>query len=474
LNGKLMAARADTAEKRAKYMQAREVEARNGNLQAIPDVVRSQVVSSLRTQQAEVARREAELKARYNEQHPLVINAHAERRDIDHSITNEVSRIIANLSNDYDVANAREQSLQAIINEVAGTSGVNSDVGIRLRELERAAASNRLIYDSFLSRARITTEQSSLQEREARLITPAIPAEHVSFPKYPLTLALAAFVGLLLGGGAGLGLDMLNAGFVSARDIEEKLGISVLASVPMLTARDQEWGEALLDPTRLLIVRPLSRYAEAIRSIRVGIQMSDIEHPAKVILVTSCVPGEGKSTLATSLAYSAIKAGLKVLIIDGDLRHSSISSYFSLQQKPGLVELLIGSATLADCMRSAQDLSILPAGTKSQSPPDLLGSERMLQLIETVRADFDYIVIDSPPMLPMIDARILATLSDKIVFVVEWQSTTRELVMRTIDSIVGDQKIAGIVLNLVDDRKVPRYGPYSQHEATYYSSYYKS
>ena len=473
LNGKLMTARADTAEKRAKFEQANDVQAKNGNLQAIPDVVRSQVISNLRTQQAEVARREADLVSRYNDQHPLVINARAERRDIERSIAAEVSRIISNLSNDYDVAKAREQSLQSSLDEVTGASGLNSDVGIRLRELERASTSNRIIYDSFLSRAKITTEQSSLQEREARLISPATMPGSASFPKYPLFLSLATLAGLLLGICGAVALDMLNSGFSSAREIEERLGIAVLASVPLLKDRERKLGDKVVDPTQFLIAKPLSRYAEAVRAIRVGIQMSDVDHPAKVILVTSSIPNEGKSTLAVSLAFSAIKAGLKVLIIDGDLRHPTTSEYFSLEQKPGLVDILTGAVPSTTCTYHAEGLSIIGAGTKSQNPPDLLGSERMKQLIAATRDAYDYVVIDSPPLGPVIDAKILASLADKIVFVVRWQDTTRELVGRTVEWFARDRKIAGIALNLVDNAKTPRYGPYSHYDSSYYRSYYQ-
>lgn len=474
LNGKLVAARAETAERRAKFEQAQQVQARGGNLQAIPDVVRSTVVSQLRTQQAEVARKEADLVARYSEGYPLVVNARAERRNIESSISNEVGRIISNLKNDYDVARARENSLQASLIQLTGATGMDNDVGIKLRELERANVANKTLFENFLSRSKITQEQSTLEERESRVISPATKPGFASFPKKPLVGSLAMIVGLMLGVGAAVALEMLNAGFTTPRQVEEKLGRAVLAAVPLLRDNDRKVDGQVLDPPRYLAAKPLSRYAEAVRAIRMGVQMADVDQPPKVLLMTSSIPQEGKSTLSISLAFSAAKAGQKVLIIDGDLRHPTVTKFFGLESRPGLVDLLAATATADESFVVIDGISVLAAGSKSQNPPDLLGSERMRGLVEHLRAAFDYIIIDSPPVGPVIDAKVLAALADKILFVVRWQSTTREVVGQNIESFIDNRKVAGVVLNLVDESKTPKYGPYSHYSGYYYQKYYQN
>ncbi len=474
LNAKLATARADAAEKRAKYEQARDMQAERGDLQAIPDVVRSTVISQLRTQEAEVTRNEADLVSRYSDQHPLVINARAQRRDIEKSIAAEVARIISNLKNDYDVAKTGEESLQASLSLLTGQSGPDNDVGLRLRELERTATANRSLYEDFLSRAKLTAEESTLQEGEARLISPATKPGAPSFPSFSLVETLSGVVGLLIGVAGAVALDMLNAGFTTSREVEENLGLPVLASVPLLSDRDRVFAGKALDPSRYLIAKPLSRFAEAVRAIRVGVQMADVDHPAKVILLTSSIPQEGKTTLAVSLAFSAVKAGLKVLLIDCDLRHPSVTRYFGLEQAKGLVDFLTGAAPMEEAIKTISGMVVLPAGAKSQNPPDLLGSERMRHLIEQMRGAFDYTVIDSPPVGPVIDARVLASLVDKVIFVVRWSSTTRELVAQNLDPLIKDRKIAGIALNLVDETKTPRYGPYSHYSGYYYKKYYQN
>jgi exopolysaccharide transport family protein len=472
LSAKLITARAETAEKRAKFEQAAQVSAHGGNLQAIPDVVRSAVISHLRAQQAEVARKEADLVAHYGDQHPLVINTRAERRDIDRSIAAEVQRVLINLKNDYAVAQSGEQSLQASLAQATGESGIDNSVGVHLRELERLNTANKTFFDNFLSRAKITQEQSSFEERESRLISPATKPAAPSFPKKGLVEALAGVVGLLLGIGGAVALEMLNAGFLTARELEQKIGQPVLASLPLLSDKDRKIGDKILDPPRYLAAKPLSRYAEAVRSIRVGIQMADVDHPAKVVLITSSIPTEGKSTLAQSLALSAEKAGQKVLLIDGDLRHPLTSKYFGLGAKPGLVDLLIGDAAIDEIVVRKGGLAVMPAGAKSQNPPDLLGSVRMKLVIDKLRSAYDYIIIDSPPVGAVIDAKVIATLADKVILVVRWKTTPREMVAENVDYFTRDHKLAGVALSRVDESQASRYGAFSQYSGHYYKKYY--
>jgi exopolysaccharide transport family protein len=473
LNAKLATARAETAERRAKFDQAQQVKKRGGDIQAIPDVVRSTVISQLRAQQAEASRKLADLVSQYNDNHPQVIDGRAQLRNIDRSISAEVDRIIANLKNDYDVAKAGEDSLQTSLDQMSGSTGLDNDVGIKLRELERINAANKTLFESFLSRTKITQEQSTFQERDARIISPATKPSVPSFPKRPLVVSLALVVGLLIGIGGSVALDMLNAGFTTPRQVEEKLGVPVLASVPILRAGALKLVGKAVDPATYTFEKPLSRYAETVRAVRMGVQMSDVDHPAKVVMVTSSIPQEGKSTLSMSLAFSALKAGQRVVLVDGDLRHPTISKFFRLEKKAGLVDFLTGNVAIEQALVTNNGLTIIGAGSKSQNPPDLLGSARMGGLVEKLRKAYDYVVIDTPPVGPVIDARVAMQLADKVIFVVRWQSTTREVVAQTLEALDADRKLAGIVLNLVDEAKTPRYGPYSYYTGHYYKKYYQ-
>ena len=475
INAQLVAARAETAERKSKFEQASLIQSSGGNIQAIPDVVRSNVISDLRKQEAEASSREADLVSRYSDSHPLVINARAQKRDIERSISAEVVRIISNLNNDYQVAKAHEESLAASLKQASGSSSLDNEVGVRLRELERTNTANKTLFENFLSRAKITSEKSNFEEREARVISPATKPSFASFPKKTLVESIAGVVGLIVGVAGAVALDMLNAGFLTPRALEEKLGVPVLASAPLLAGRDRKVdGKIITEPSQYLMARPLSRYAEAIRAVRVGVQMADVDNPAKVVLITSSIPQEGKTTTAISLAFSAQKAGLNVLLIDCDLRHPTITKFFKLEAASGLVDLLTGSAREETVFVKIDGITVLPAGTKSQNPPDLLSSERMKNIIENLRESFDYIVVDTPPACLVIDAKILAPIVDKIVYVVRWGSTPRELVSQKLSEFGRDRKLAGVLLTLVDEAKTPRYGQYSHYSGYYYNKYYKN
>jgi succinoglycan biosynthesis transport protein ExoP len=474
LNEKLIMARADAAERHAKYEQAKKVVAQGGDVQGIPDAVRSEAISKLREQQAEVARKEADLAARYGARNPLLINARAERRDIDRSIAAEIQRILLNLKNDYEVADAREKSLETSLDQATGKTGIDNNVGVRLRELERINAANKTIFENFLSRAKITQEQSTLEEREARVISPATKPTKPSHPKKGLLLAVSAVCGVILGIGGSIALDKLSPGYTTAREIEERTSNPVLATIPVLTEKELRIDGKVVDPSFHLTKNPLSRYAESIRAARVGLQIADVDHPPRVILVTSCVAGEGKSTTVRSLAISTARSGQRVLLIDADLRHPSTSKYFRADTGSGLVDVLSGIASFDDVALTDNSITLLPAGTKSENPTDLLSSERMTRLVQGLREKYDWIIIDGPPLEPVIDARVLSNLADKVLFVVRWKTTSRETVARNAEIFVASKKLGGIVLNMVDETKMPRYGAYAHYGAYYHRKYYQS
>ena len=473
LSTKLATARAETAEKRAKFEQAQRVQTTGGDLDAIPDVVRSTVITQLRTQQAELARKEADLSARYNPNYPLVVNARAERRDLERSIRNEVDRIFANLRNDYEVAKAREDSLTASVSRVSGETGLDSETGIRLRELVRANDANKTLFENFLSKAKITQEQSSFEERDGRVISQAPQPTIPTYPKKTLLIAAAFVAGLLLGVAGGVSLDVLNAGFESPRALEEAARLPVLSSVPLLRAATRTVDGELLEPAEYLVKRPLSQYSESIRALRVSLQMADVDNPPKVVLITSSTPAEGKSTVAISLAFSAAAAGQKVLLIDCDLRRPQMSRLFGLDTKPGLVDVLTGNSDLEEVLALRGGLTVLPAGSKTPNPPDLLGSAKMTSLLSAARSSYDYVVLDSAPVGPVVDSRVLSHVADKVVYIVRWRTTPREIALQNLDLVRMDRKVAGIALNLVDETKTSRYGANAYYGGRYQNRYYE-
>jgi polysaccharide biosynthesis transport protein len=477
LNAKLVEARADLAQKRARADLLSSIQAKGGNIQSLPDIGISSNLPALRQQLSSLSQQEADLLARYGSAHPLVVNIRAQLRDVERSIGTETQRIAAAIRNDYELAQSRVASLEKSLREATGQQSIDDSTAIRLRELERTAAVNKTLFEDFLQRAKITQEQSTFEAREARIITPALPPGGPSYPRKLQYLTINLLFGLLLGIGAAVTKEMLNAGFTTPRQVEDMLGLPLLASVSHLASRDLTFDGAVVPIHRVPAVKPLSRYGEAIRTLRSGIHMTDVDHPPKVIQFTSAVPGEGKTTLALSIAASAANSKLKVLFIDADLRHPSASRSFNLHQEPGLVDLLLGQVEPAEVVRFQPEAGFwtLGAGDRTQNPADLLGSERMRKLVADFKENFDLVLIDTPPAGPVIDPVIVGQLSDKIVLVVHWATTARELVKQCAQQLSGHRKVAGVVFNHVDERRAGKYGKYAYsyyYSTRYYKSYY--
>jgi polysaccharide biosynthesis transport protein len=465
------------AEKKARLELLRTIEQKGGNIQSLVELPNSSL-SSLRGQEFAISQKDADLATRYNDRHPLVVNVRAERRDVERAIATELRRLSANVNSEYELAKAREQAVERTFRELTGQTGIDDRTAITLRELERTAAVNKSLFEDFLQRAKITQEQSTFEAREARVITPALPPGIPSYPRKTQFMTFALFIGLLLGVGGAVAKEALNAGFTTPRQIEEMLEVPLLASVSGLASRDLTVNGKVIPISLYPAAMPLSRFGEAMRSLRSGIQMTDVDNPPIVIQVTSTVPDEGKTTIALSLATSAASSGLRVLFIDADLRRASASRFFGLGKQLGLVDLLLGTVNPQDVITSDDDkkIWILPAGGKTQNPTDLLSSDRMKSFIATCKESFDMVVIDTPPVGPVIDPIVVSQLADKIVYVVRWASTARELVQQSIQRLPGAKKVAGVVLNHVNDALAQKYGKNAYqyyYGARHYKKYYE-
>jgi polysaccharide biosynthesis transport protein len=460
LNTRLVAARAETAEKKARLDTLQKIEARGGGVSSMPDAESAGALADLRRQAAELSRQEADLLARYSPNHPAVVNLRAQAADVQRALNSEMQRLAANIRNEYDLAKARQEAIEKTLREVTGQSDLDSSKVIALRELERTAAVNKSLFEDFLQRARITQEQSTFETRDARVITPALPPSVPTSPKKLLVLAAALVLGLIGGVGAAYMSEVLNAGFTTPRQLEDLLGLPVLASISKMEARDLLVDGAPLTISEYVLAKPLSRLSEAFRSLRSAIQMSDVDDPPKVVLFTSTEPDEGKTSVALGFAASAAQSGAKVLVIDADLRRPAASRHSMLHKQTGLVDVLVGDASLQSALSYNEKLKfwVLPAGGKTHNAPDLLGSARLKALIAELRKDFDLIVVDTPPTGLVVDPSIIAPVVDKVVFVVRWAWTARDAVQHALERLSGKNKVAGVVFSLVIDAQARKYG----------------
>ena len=478
LNARLVSARAELAEKKARVDLLTTVDERGGDVQRLlPDMVNSPLVATLRTQLAAVNQREADLMARYGTGHPLVVNVRSEKRDLERSLNSEIAKLAANVRNEYEIVKARVDSLDASLREVTGQVGSNSGAVIVLRELERTVEVNRTLFEEFLKKAKITEEQSTFELRDARIITPALPPGAPSHPNKTRAMTIVVLIGLFLGIGGALGKEMLNSGFTTPKEIENLLEVPLLSSIPTLSDAARTANGKTVPIPQLPIAKPLGPFSESIRAVRTGIQMSNVDHPPSTVQVTSTVPGEGKTTIALSIAASTAASGLRVLYIDADLRRPSGSSILTTKRDVGLVDLLLGQTDIQAAIKLSDDFKFwyLPAGSRTQSPMDLLGSDRMKSLMESFRKSFDFIIVDSPPLGPVVDAIVISHLVDKVVYVVRWSATPREMVRHSIEKLVADKKVAGVVFNQVNARRAQKYGKHAYshyYGSRYYRNYY--
>ena len=237
---------------------------------------------------------EADLLARYNRGHPLVVNIRAQLQDVERSIGSETARLAAGIRNEYELARARVASLEQNVQQATGQSNVDDATAVRLRELERTAAVNKTLFEDFLKQAKVTEEQSTFEPQDVRIITPALVPGSPSYPNQARFMTVNLLIGLFFGVGGAFARDKLNSGFTTPRQIEDFLGLPLLASVSRLSSRELSADGTKIPIHAIPTIRPLSRYSEAIRSLRSGVHMTDVDHPPKVVQVTSALPEEGK------------------------------------------------------------------------------------------------------------------------------------------------------------------------------------
>lgn len=473
LNAQLILARTDRAEKQARYSRARQILQGGGSIESVVDVMQSSVISDLRKQQAELARKQGDLSAKYGPRHPAILNLDSERRDLESQIQNEVKRIVGSLANEAMVADTRVNALQKNLDDLQHKSGENDQAFIRLNELQREAAASRTLYESFLNRFKETTQQQDLQNSDARVVARASVPLLPSFPRKRLVAAITFTISLIFGIGIAFLLDRLDNGVQTGPQLESTLNVPHLVSIAK-TPREKDADGKPLKPQDYVIQKPLSGFSESLRGLRSALALSNVDKPPRIILFTSALPDEGKTTTAVSFARAAAFAGVKTLLIDCDLRHPSVHRALNWDRvENGLVECLASRATFEEVIRKdgATGLDVLPVASGAANPPDLLSSAQMRRLLEQASGIYDLVIIDSAPVLPVADTRVLALLADKTVFIMKWDTTPRDAGASAIRELRSyNVDLAGAVLAQVDTSKLAKYG-YGGSEGYYYGKY---
>lgn len=468
VNSQLFIARAQRAEAEAKFQQVESIIRSGRDIDNMADVLNSPLISSLRQQESEVQRKYSEMLVEFGPRHPKMIQMQAELEDIKAKVNSEVKKIAGGLRNNLDVARAREASLSGSLRQIESKTVGNNQDEVQLRALEREATANKALFETFLGRFKETTSTQGIEQADARVISFAEVPLSASFPKKNLLLLVSLMGALLFSVTLVFVLEHLNPGVRSPEQIQDLFNVSTLGIVPKLFDADVLPQDYLLD-------KPQSALAEAINTLRISLSLLNPDAEVKSVLVTSSVPSEGKSTLATLLSRHSAKAGQRVVLVEADLRRPVIGKSFGFDKDTlGLTDLLSNhNLTLNDVLvtDSKTGMSILTRGKVGYiNPIDLFASQRMKAIITELRSQFDLVIMDSAPIMAVPDSRILQGLVDKTIFVLNWDSTPKKVVRNSLQVLMkdGHNNMAGIVLQQVN---LKQYGRYGYGDSGYYYHY---
>ena len=471
-NQQLATVRAQQAEAEARLRTARSQLARGSTGDDVGEALGSQVVQQLRQQRAEVSRRVADLTQRYGPRHPDMLRAQRELADIDGQIQAEIGRLVSNLEAQAQVARERTASMAGSLGTARGTLAANNAASVRLNELQRNAESVRTLYQSFLTRFQETSSQEGLEQSDARIVSRAAIPNAPSSPNIPLNLALGLILGLGLGLAAVVLAEMLDSGLMTGDEVERRLGLPHLGTVPSLPSVAAP-GEREEAPADYVLKRPLSAFAEAVRALRTSILYSRTGQAVKVVAVTSALPGEGKSTTCLTLARVSAQSGARVLVVDCDLRRRNLNRMLGFEPETGLLEVLNGKAALEQVVHldEGSGAHVLPLARNSFTPKDVFGSKAMDQLIADLAARYDLVLLDTAPTLAVADTRILAARSDAVIFLARWRKTPEKAIQQSLRLLEqAGAHVAGVALTQVDMNAQARYG---YGDAGFYYADYK-
>ena len=501
LNSQLIVAQADTARASARYQQFKTI-VDSGSDNAFQDSAissdqpASSVIAALKTRYLTVSKRLQDVEANFGKDHPQAVALAKEKADVSAQIFGQLKQLTESYRNDYQVAQARESALREKIATAAGKSSIDNQSQVKLRDLDQQATALTTLYQTFLSRYEEASQQQSFPVGKVRIISDATMPLSAAGPRTSKILALSLVLGVLLGAGFG-GLNEFNERFFrTGEDIRDRVGLKFLGYLPTIgggkAGKDSKPDDAVADAKvaslsaaekrarmRVSIDAPASMFAETLRNAKIAFDVVMEGQGSRIIGVISLLPGEGKSTVAANLAGLLAANGAKTLLIDGDLRNPGLSRSLGMETEQGLMEAVVSGQTWQAVGKVDRQtkLAIIPAVLRGQfsHTSELLSSAGMRRFIENAKETFEYIVVDLPPLGPVVDAKAFAPLADGFVLVTEWGRTPRAMVRSMLESepYIAN-KIIGVVLNKVNLKRLAKYGSLGGSEKFFdrYSSYY--
>jgi capsular exopolysaccharide synthesis family protein len=468
LNSAVTRAKTERLEKEALYNQLRGIQNNSAALDTFPAILTNTFIQQQKSEVADLQRQLAAMSERLGEKHPDFIKVRTGLQTAEAKLQGEIGKVVQSVRNQYLAAQTQENSLIGALESQKREALAMNRKGIEYGVLQRELESTRQIYDSLLQRAKETGVSAELKTSNIRVVDAAEKPRGPASPRRNLNLMLALFGGGFLGIGLVFFFEYLDNRIKTPDDIKAHLGLPSLGMLPSLSEKTLSGLYPLLNNG----VPP--NFAEAFRSIRTNVIFSSAEEGSRSVLVTSTGPGEGKTAVSCNLAISLAQAGQRVLLIDADMRKPKVGQAFGIAQEPGLSNLLVGNAKASESVRKSgmPGLWVLPSGKLPPNPAELLGSQRFKEFLNSLKEHFEWIVLDSPPVLAVADAAVIGHWTTGVVFVIGAEMTSRHAAKTALDQLENAHaKFVGGVLNRVEIEKNGYY--YSHYYRKEYARYYE-
>jgi succinoglycan biosynthesis transport protein ExoP len=454
--------------------------------ETVSEAMSNAIIGGLRSKYLDLMNRESDWSHRYGKNHVAVVNLRNQIRDVRKSIRDELGRIEETTKSEYEIAKKRQDEAEKQLAALISQSGETNQARVALFSLEAQAQSYRRLYDAFLQRHTESVQQQTFPVSDARTISPAGAIK--TGPKTLQVWLITVFAGGLLGAGLGAFRELMDRGFRTREQVRSVLATECLALVPLLA---DGRGKRILSHRRFLAMEPIrsaqfavargalprtissgpkvmrtivdapsSPYAEAVRSLKLTVDLNSQANVTNVIGVTSCLASEGKSSIAAAMATLIAQGGARVILLDCDLRNPSLSRALAPEASSGFLDVVAGQVELENAIwrDPTTDMAFLPAGQCTPNASEVLASDKAKLLFDTLQIKYDYVIVDLAPLAAGVDVRATASFVDSYVLVIEWGATKIDAVQYALRNAPSVQaNIVGAVLNKVDMAAMSRY-----------------
>ena len=467
VNAAVTRARTTRIEKEALYEQLQSIQVDRAALDTFPAIMSNTFIQQLKTELAELQGQQAQLGEKLGDRHPEMLKLRSAIQAADAKLEAEIAKVVQSIRNEYEAARAQERSLMSSLEQQKSEALALNRKAIEYGVLQRDAASSRQLFEGLMQRAKETTVSGDLKTTNIQIVDAAEVPRGPARPQPFRNMLLALLGGGLLAIGLAFFFEYVDNRVKSPDELRALIGLPQLGMVPI----SGDKGAA----TPLLASNAAANFNEAFKAIRTNVLFSSAKAGCRTLVVTSTAPGEGKTVTAANLAIALAQTSQRVLLIDADMRRPRVHELFERSQEPGLSNVLVGDAKVSEAVHDASvaGLSVLPGGHCPPNPSELLGSRRFADLVAALERHFEWIIVDTPPVMAVTDACVVSHLADGVLFVVGAEMVSRQAIKTAVEQLerIG-ARFVGVVLNRVDlERNAYYYSRYYHHS---YNRYYQS